>query len=711
VNEYVAGCEKYSAFQPDGSSVKTREPIPLSNELNMSILAQIQTYIIYGAGGVNVYPWTACGLRCVQIELDLRFSTIDFYVNNSPPSDYACTPDLIPDHSHTSVSLFSTNIYSLNLNRGNKYSSQAICPYVFKNSNIAQFFLSYQVDSFLFVNLLRFQADNDTKKISINSNINYLSLQAGNYNYKLDTGLLHPVVFEKVNKIDFYGTIKSIQTDLFKNFDAVTARFHLTSLGNFFHQIGIEWINYFSDGSHVSFDSNLLYAHVLIPYNYPDQDLCIFTQLSFNKKIYIDFNCCYQPAVIFAWFCKIGIFGCSGDSTNVSDDTLSALVNSCKVTTNNKSNSYPIYLEYYQIRLISMLSMQLLPFVLIPSSCLVGLFLNWKIIQTIQTNKKKDLKEKFYEYMSANAKFNCIYCLIFAVYPMTSCDWRQSVHFCSSIFRTRFVQYYKIVMMAYFGEIVKMCANATYLMMTLNRYLLVGKDHPPWLVTVANLKFKWMIRGSILFSVLVNIGHGMEYQVIEDAPIISTDYFTLNGFSYSDYPQANQGFSYYIYSAVYFAFNFGVFFILNTGVEVKLVRRMHKELREKRERLAKMNAEKSSASTELACKREEKMKAEEDDLKKERKVIKMVVFNGVLNFVLRTPELLFCLEYLCHQSDLHTIFVYTFGVYMPGFLSFMADIGYFTYTLTFTTNFAIFYTFNKNFKDAVVFRSPAKAKV
>jgi hypothetical protein len=53
-------------------------------------------------------------------------------------------------------------------------------------------------------------------------------------------------------------------------------------------------------------------------------------------------------------------------------------------------------------------------------------------------------------------------------------------------------------------------------MMTLNRYLLVGKDHPPWLVRIAKLKFKWVIRGSLFFSGLINIGHGWQYQFVED---------------------------------------------------------------------------------------------------------------------------------------------------------------------------------------------------
>jgi hypothetical protein len=206
-------------------------------------------------------------------------------------------------------------------------------------------------------------------------------------------------------------------------------------------------------------------------------------------------------------------------------------------------------------------------------------------------------------------------------------------------------------MIAYFGEVVKMCANISYLMMTLNRYLLVGKDHAPWLVKLAKLEFKWVIRTSILFSILINIGHGWEYQAVKDLLIrlnigrffnhqLGGDYSIYtqaNGLSYSDYPEANKDQSYFIYSIVYFCLNFGVFFILNTTVEVKIVRRMHKELQEKRERLARMNVLKTSHT-------EDKKNEEEEDGKKERKVIKMVVLNGVFNFIFRAPDILFWME-------------------------------------------------------------------
>jgi hypothetical protein len=102
--------------------------------------------------------------------------------------------------------------------------------------------------------------------------------------------------------------------------------------------------------------------------------------------------------------------------------------------------------------------------------------------------------------------------------------------------------------------------------MTLNRYLLVGKVHHEWLVTVAKLDFKWVIRGSILASALINIGHGWQYQAVTSMDSIQFAYTTvntygsINGISYSDYPQANQGNLFFIFSIVYFVFNFGVFF-------------------------------------------------------------------------------------------------------------------------------------------------------
>jgi hypothetical protein len=124
---------------------------------------------------------------------------------------------------------------------------------------------------------------------------------------------------------------------------------------------------------------------------------------------------------------------------------------------------------------------------------------------------------------------------------------------------------------------------------------------------------------------------------------------------------------------------------LNTTIEVKIVQRMHKEL----------------IATDVSVAK----KKEEEDEKKERRVIKMIVLNGVFNFFLRSPDLLVWLQY----TDIRNLIAggsMTWehaAILLPGFSNLIVDIGYFTYILTFSTNFLIFYKFNAKFKEAVIF--------
>jgi ABC-type multidrug transport system fused ATPase/permease subunit len=189
-------------------------------------------------------------------------------------------------------------------------------------------------------------------------------------------------------------------------------------------------------------------------------------------------------------------------------------------------------------------------------------------------------------------------------------------------------------------------------------------------------------------------------------------YNEINGQSNSEYPQANQGTAYFIYSIVYFCINFGVFFILNTSLEIKIVRRMQKELREKRERFAKMNAANSvvnidshKSQTDL-----ENNKKEEEDSKKERKVIKMVVINGFFNFILRAPEMVFWIENSRSWPLLFGMTRESQTFSFPGFLNLIADVGYLAYILTFSLNVIIFYKFNNNFGKAVKLFLTTKSK-
>jgi hypothetical protein len=589
-------------------------------------------------------------------------------------------------------------------------------------------------------------------------------LKVYGYNYKLDADLLHPLVFEKLGQVDFYTTIGSIQADAFKNLEMlVNLNFWLISASNFYHKIGIEWINHLDCRK-----QNVIYIKIVngfslilqnpfyTPYDYPDRDLCLFAsfpqQTGVNLIPYdydsslirtlMPFSSCTSPLKWlgrrYSNFSTTNPADPSYPFQNCQSSVYTGLSNAQideKLALCNSGAALPAVSynpDYYETRILSMFFIQLIPFVFIPCACLLGLLFNWKIIQTISQNKQKELKEDFYKYMSVNAKFNCLYCLVFVFYPMTSCNWNPSYYFCSSIYTAQLVQYYKIVVMAYFGEVVKMCANISYVMMTLNRFLLIGKDHAPWMVRIAKLEFKWTICGSFVFSAVVNIGHGWEYKAMTDvlfSPLLddgflyhvySTDDFSYGGYSnmyylpifksYYDYPAPNQSVYFFVYSIVYFCLNFVVFFVLNTGIEVNIVRRMHKELKEKRERMVKISGSDPSASTTSSASSPSVDKKADEDGKRERRVINMVILNGIFNFCLRLPELLVWLQYSTIRDlvmNLSTIWDTT-GIYLPGFANFIVDLSYLAYILTFSSNFIIFYKFNTKFKEAVVFGSRKK---
>jgi hypothetical protein len=201
-------------------------PLVLSNELDISGFSKTNDtsssnmISLMSLSGIEVYPWPFCPY-CVKNYFVVSFSSIKFYVNNKPPGSYNCSPDLIPEDSATTVSFLSTYTSYISIWNGNTYGSlsQTICPYLFKNAQLDQGIDLYcQVESFLFVSLLRFQTDdilmNKTKLTSINSNVAGFWI-FNSYNFDLDMGLIHPLVFGSITSLNCYGTIKSIQTNLF----------------------------------------------------------------------------------------------------------------------------------------------------------------------------------------------------------------------------------------------------------------------------------------------------------------------------------------------------------------------------------------------------------------------------------------------------------------------------------------------------------------
>jgi hypothetical protein len=112
-------------FLPNPIIFKPNQPIALTSELNMSLVAfssDDNRYIFYDLSGVNVYPWPplTC-LECTKKSLYLYSSTIKFYVNNT--SVYPCTAALIPDNSVDRVSFLSKYLDGIYIEYDNTYGT------------------------------------------------------------------------------------------------------------------------------------------------------------------------------------------------------------------------------------------------------------------------------------------------------------------------------------------------------------------------------------------------------------------------------------------------------------------------------------------------------------------------------------------------------------------------------------------------------------
>jgi hypothetical protein len=356
---------------------------------------------------------------------------------------------------------------------------------------------------------------------------------------------------------------------------------------------------------------------------------------------------------------------------------------------------FGFYPEYYEMKLNTEFADNITIFFLIPFGSAVGLLLNIMVIRTIRKHRKTDLKEDFYKFMSANSKFNCLYCLIFLFYPINNCVNRFNELFCSSISTNYIVQYYKIVFIAYFGESFKLCSNITYVLISINRYMLIGRHHSPVLEAISKLEFKHTIRMSILFSFLLNIGHFFRYE-LNDGFIFSPRIdHNLN--VYEIYPQINSISVFFSFNEmVYFVLNYVFFLTLNIIIEVLIVRRLRKELQEKKNQLEHMTIHNMAMHRKL-----------ETDHKKLQRAIIMVIVNSVINLVLRFPDFF---TFIASSQLFHFNVIYLFFISFSQLLNFMVDISYLSFIMTFTTNCIIFYLFNTRFKQALQFWSHVKKK-
>jgi hypothetical protein len=740
-------------------NIKPSEVILLTGELDFQRVSEIMCYkapnnydachnfmevYIAGLKGVDV----ACGWTHPGFMLTLLSSTLAFYYSGSSPGHYQCNEKTILETLAKNGSFFKFN--NLVFKSTVKYDQEnPVCPFLFANAQLNELDLYGLVDSFLVSNLFKSQLVNSSSS-TVNSSISDLEMHG--YNYALDESLLNRLIFEQVQNLHMFGSIGSIQSDLFKSSfnQIIKVDIYVDNLTNFFHQVGLAWTIHLSNiNTNIWIminETENAYSSWLNPgfgYTYPNSDLCIFARFSFLQPqqkhadgsfalvtpvlLALNFsdNGCtdslawlthgfneYNVFSVFAGATPIAYLLCWNESSYTPNlTTIKTKIDKCNSLLNVSIESSTqadskIYMDYNDVVFIFQFAFDFLSFLLIPLACILGLLLNARVVWTVLKKGKKELNEAFYEYMTLNSIFNCLFCLIYAFYPINYCLRYETGFFCSTIYNSVAAQVIKIIFIGYFGEVIKMCSNISYIFITINRYMLVSKEHNSILAIISEWNMKRVMAITVLFSLLINIGHCFQYRINYGwALLLNT--FGVSKLTYDLYPSIvifNTSFQ--VYSIVYFVINFAIFFLINTCIESSLVIKMRKEIAEKRKRMEeeiRMSSANNSSDSEVINKLINlKQKKIVNDANKETWAIKMVVTNSLVNFFFRLPEIFVFFSsnssFLNFLIRKETVFFFDYTILTSNISGTMVSISNFCYILTFTTNVIINCVFNEKFK-------------
>ena len=440
------------------------------------------------------------------------------------------------------------------------------CPYFFRNSSLFQLHFSEITNSFLYKNRLNFvelNLTNNSHSIQLNS----LYTLSFNLNYEiLNKKMLSKNLFLNSKELVIEGVLNGIQIDIFKEFKALKfIEFRIDNMRDFFHQ-GNTWMIYLSFYKNYSLTSvtktevkrsflflGFKYLKHLVSFNkiyeYPNEDICLFKEFPHHRLVYpvmtpgkelectctlywlqkyksiyeflfnntSDYNLNYQYNILSQQ--KNTFIYCNSSWTFLNCD-LEVLFNNCQIISlesdesrgrsffklNNDMDIY-YFIKWLQFILLTILR---------PTLCLLGILNNALTIIVIRNkNKRKEFHSTMYEFIVINASINIVYCIIIILSMINTCVFYGSGIFCSSIYQNDSSQLFKIIIVIFLGNVIKMCSNVSYLSFSISRLklILVHKGNNETNEKITKLKLLVYFVAVILTSCLLSVYKFFQYNL------------------------------------------------------------------------------------------------------------------------------------------------------------------------------------------------------
>ena len=158
-----------------------------------------------------------------------------------------------------------------------------------------------------------------------------------------------------------------------------------------------------------------------------------------------------------------------------------------------------------------------------PCLSILGLITNLLIFKIIKNKKaSKDFKNAMYKIIQLNAAFNFVYCLINSFFLANVCIFPHT-SFCSSVYKNYLSQYFKIYIISFLGNSLRICSNITYLIFSISRFSVISSTKLKFLKRIESMKPRKLSFLIFLAGCLLSL-----FKMFDQKPNESYSTFDLN---------------------------------------------------------------------------------------------------------------------------------------------------------------------------------------
>lgn len=447
----------------------------------------------------------------------------------------------------------------------------------------------------------------------------------------------------------------------------------------------------------------------------PDKDFCLFKNFPIQKLVFADFTQKVKESNLSCtslWLIRYNRYVKYLINSNINwflDTDISTYEDRCHFSERIKNCNKTNFMLKNKTSSHSPLEFLLFPeFLLIISQTIIsfwGIILNSLVIVVIK-NKiyQKGLENKLETYLVMYSFFNILVCLFQILSLLNECQMPFGL-FCSSTRQFLFFQYYKIVFGEFFLNFSISMSNCAYIAFALNRLFLVGTKHSKLIQFFAEVGIVKLTIAFVAYSTIFSLFKPLSYS-------INKYYYLFNfylGFPFSinngiiGWARSKFNIVKFFFNVFYEFFNFFMMVIINLIVDLTLLKKIRAVFKEKEEKM-------KDQSKQFI----EKMKKEKE--KSIREVTKFVVFNSIINIVLKIPicistfndfrVLVFNFHYLTNYKSFFekdwfsTRYSMKYFCYLSKSCEVFEKFGHILFSFSFLINFFVLRRFNIKFKQA-----------